>query len=57
MIGLMWYLMGMLTMGAVWGYVNLNRQYRLNLIAKLSLAAVFALFGIWADQACPGQAH
>ena len=38
--------MGMLTMGAAWGYVNLNRQYRLSLIAKLSLAAVFGFFWI-----------
>lgn len=46
MIGLMWYLMGMLTTGAAWGYVNLNRQYHLSVVANLSLAAVFGLFWI-----------
>ncbi|MGF1757265.1 tetrachloroethene dehalogenase [Photobacterium sagamiensis] len=46
MIGLMWYLMGMLTTGAAWWYMNLNRQYRLSLVANLCLVAVFGFLWI-----------
>ncbi|USD39768.1 tetrachloroethene dehalogenase [Ferrimonas sp. SCSIO 43195] len=42
-MGLMWYLMGMATTGAVWGYVALNGRYRLNGKAHLGLASSFAL--------------
>ena len=46
MIGLMWYLMGMMTTGAAWWYLHIQRRYRLSLLANLSLVAVFGLLWI-----------
>ncbi|MGF1757182.1 tetrachloroethene dehalogenase [Photobacterium sagamiensis] len=41
MIGLMWYLMGMATTAALWGYVYLHRNYQLDLKANLGLLSAF----------------
>lgn len=46
MIGLMWYLMGMLTTGALWGYLHINKRYRLTWVSNLSLAAAFGILWI-----------
>ncbi|PSW06554.1 tetrachloroethene dehalogenase [Photobacterium lipolyticum] len=43
MIGLMWYLMGMATTAALWGYVYLKRSYQLGLMANLGLLGAFGL--------------
>ncbi|WP_185826897.1 tetrachloroethene dehalogenase [Shewanella canadensis] len=42
MMGLMWYLLGMVTTGAIWGYVYLQRRYNLNWKANLGLFFAFA---------------
>lgn len=46
MIGLMWYLMGMMTTGAAWGYVHLSKRYQMNWITHLALAAAFGILWI-----------
>ncbi|EGR7976689.1 tetrachloroethene dehalogenase [Vibrio vulnificus] len=46
MIALMWYLMGMLTTAALWGYLHVNKHYRLTWISNLALAAVFVILWI-----------
>lgn len=46
MIGLMWYLMGMLTTAALWGYLHVNKRYRLTWMSNLALAAVFVILWI-----------
>ena len=43
MIGLMWYLMGMATTAALWGYAYLRRNYLLDLNANLGLLITFGL--------------
>ncbi|MFC1503094.1 tetrachloroethene dehalogenase [Pseudomonadota bacterium] len=43
MIGLMWYLMGMATTAALWGYAHLRRNYQLDLKANLGLLSTFGL--------------
>ncbi|WP_417346844.1 tetrachloroethene dehalogenase [Ferrimonas sp.] len=43
MMGLMWYLMGMATTGAIWGYASLRRRYRLGSGANLALLGTFVL--------------
>lgn len=43
MIGLMWYLMGMLTMGAVWWYTHLSKHYQINWVTNLALVTVFGI--------------
>ena len=43
MIGLMWYLMGMATTAALWGYWQLQRNYNLGLMANLGLVGTFGL--------------
>ncbi|WP_090368071.1 tetrachloroethene dehalogenase [Ferrimonas sediminum] len=43
MMGLMWYLMGMATTGAIWGYLSLGRRYRLGAMANVALFGTFAL--------------
>ncbi|MEH6534121.1 MAG: tetrachloroethene dehalogenase [Photobacterium frigidiphilum] len=43
MIGLMWYLMGMVTTAALWGYAYLRRNYLLDLKANLGLFSTFGL--------------
>ncbi|MGF1761667.1 tetrachloroethene dehalogenase [Photobacterium sagamiensis] len=39
MIGLMWYLLGMLTTAGIWGYVKLKEHYRIDWRANLGLMA------------------
>lgn len=46
MIGLMWYLMGMLTTGAAWWYLSIRRRYQLSVFANLGLLAVFIILWI-----------
>lgn len=46
MIGLMWYLMGMMTVGAIWGYVEMSKDYRISKAANLGLVAVFGVLWI-----------
>ncbi|WP_185817495.1 tetrachloroethene dehalogenase [Shewanella atlantica] len=41
MMGLMWYLMGMGTMAAIWAYVSLLGRYQLDWKANLGLFAAF----------------
>lgn len=41
MIGLMWYLMGMATTAALWGYMHLKRNYSLDWKANLGLLTTF----------------
>ena len=43
MIGLMWYLMGMATTAALWGYVHLRRNYQFDLKANLGVLSTFGL--------------
>ncbi|SDK25450.1 hypothetical protein SAMN04488540_1234 [Ferrimonas sediminum] len=42
-MGLMWYLMGMGTTAALWGYLYLRRSYRLGAAANAVLLCTFAL--------------
>ena len=46
MIGLMWYLMGMLTTAALWGYLHVNKHYRLTWMSHLALVAIFGILWI-----------
>ncbi|WP_375752856.1 tetrachloroethene dehalogenase [Vibrio sp. HN007] len=45
MMEIMWYLLGMLTTAAIFGYRHLSKNYQLNLIAKLGILASAA--GMW----------
>lgn len=42
MIGLMWYLMGMMTIGAIWGYTHIRQSYAVSFIANSGLILSFA---------------
>ncbi|WP_185826824.1 tetrachloroethene dehalogenase [Shewanella canadensis] len=41
MMGLMWYLMGMLTTAALWGYLHLRQYYHLDWKANLGIIGAF----------------
>lgn len=43
MMGLMWYLMGMGTTGAVWGYLAMRRRFVMDWRANGGLAVAFIL--------------
>lgn len=43
MIGLMWYLMGMGTTAALWGYLTLRQAYKLDWLTHLGLLAAFGM--------------
>ena len=54
MMALMWYLLGMLTTGGIWGYVKLREQYKVDWRANLGLAAAggslwFCIAWSWAS--------
>ncbi|MDD1783484.1 tetrachloroethene dehalogenase [Enterovibrio sp. ZSDZ35] len=46
MIGLMWYLMGMMTVGAAWWYAEIKKRYDITVLANLGLVAVFVILWV-----------